>query len=203
MNYSLDILYLFEDVVGYRLNIFKGYTRICSCDIGVQNRNIVSEASIKLSHDSRDIQGSIINGCYVTDEESNCKEVETLEELKKIINKCENLSIYYVSSLCDSGELRDSKTILAPTKALEEWIKLSLKYPTMVAISCGSKEDCIMLYRTFLSNRERYKKYWDSGKMYIKYDYVVEACRKGIETNCKYFLGKEGFFDMIHPFCYG
>lgn len=108
----------------------------------------------------------------------------------------------YIVGVVNSGKVFCTNSQIT---ALNKWLSWSCKYPTMVYISCGSIEDCVKLYKTFISKKdEYYVKYWQNSRFPYRFDYIYDSCVASLRAGgCRGFLGKKDFYDEVHPFCCG
>lgn len=103
---------------------------------------------------------------------------------------------------CDNRMETDS-----PRKAIEEWAKLSKKFPTCVSINCYKKDDVIELMLYAHDNPKYLETICEQEKVPYKLEYLQEAIERNLRTECctfhETFINGEYYRDMVHPFDIG
>lgn len=91
-----------------------------------------------------------------------------------------------------------------PKIALVCWFRYQIKKPTCAAITCGSKDDCMAIYKCFVKEFDWFRYIYKKDSP-IKLDYLLGECNKYIsgEKQMSSFRGKSDFFDMVYPFDLG
>lgn len=87
-----------------------------------------------------------------------------------------------------------------PVVAIEQWFKISKKFPTNTYIQCRKRSDAIKLCEA--AEPDYIQKLYNKYKNPYKLDYLIDAVKKQVDNKCKYFYENE-YGDMIHPFDLG
>lgn len=109
----------------------------------------------------------------------------------------DNVQKYAIVALTDYGELGKTVYTSDPKKAIETWFKLQKDYPISVSIDASSKEDALLLLQSASSDfiEVLYSKY----RCPYKKEFLINEIANGI----RFFNGKEGEADSVHPFSVG
>lgn len=111
---------------------------------------------------------------------------------------------YYIALINEYYETKDFFETDNPYTAIKKWLKYSFISPAMAYISCGSREDCMLLYSAFSRNKDRlYQDFWINGRMYYRFDYLLGNCNAYLQGRTLFFSGNRGSYDQVPIFSLG
>lgn len=114
---------------------------------------------------------------------------------------------YCIISYSKSGDIEKSFQTDSPLTAINKFFSYNLKNPKMVCITCGSAEDCMKIYKTFVNESFTLLcKYFGQSGERVCYDFnwMYNGSKALVNGSSKlYFFGNANNYDQVPYFSVG